>query len=125
MIKLNEFNPKSEFKKLERRNRSNKITKLSCMISVAIIALISIIYTYANYNSTSDKIEFSGTTVSDFINGDYFLTFYMDGVAVLGAPQCDDCQVEVTCNDGARGIWNKNTKSITIYDAVDTNLLII
>lgn len=91
MIKLNEFNPKSELKKLERRNRSNKIAKLSCMISVAIIALISIIYTYANYNSTSDKIEFSGTTFSDFINGDYFLTFYMDGVAVLGAPQCDDC----------------------------------
>ena len=116
-MKLQKFDKNKELKKLSfNKSRSNYI-KLGTLIASVVVIVISVIYfTYSKFTLT-DTFTTTEITVGDFIPADYILYYYVDGVAASNIPTGDNYDVNVSCDNGATGIWNNEDKSINIINA--------
>ena len=118
---LHRFDNKKELKKLDFKNNKAKYIKIGTISISFLVVIISIIYfTYSKFTLT-DTFKTAEITVGDFIPADYILHYYVDGVAVTNGPSSGYYNVEITCDNGATGTWNKEDWSISISNATKSN----
>lgn len=118
---LHRFDNKKELKKLDFKNNKAKYIKIGTISISFLLVIISIIYfTYSKFTLT-DTFKTAEITVGDFIPADYILHYYVDGVAVNSIPEPGSYDVNVSCDNGATGTWNKEDWSISISNATKSN----
>ena len=118
-MKLQKFDKNKELKKLSFNKSKSNYIKLGTLIASVVVIVISVIYfTYSKFTLT-DTFTTTEITVGDFIPADYILYYYVDGVAASNIPTGDNYDVNVSCDNGATGTWNDDTRSINIANSTE------
>ncbi len=112
-MSLHKFDSKKEIKKLDFKKNKSKYIRVGTICISFLVVIISIIYfTYSKFTLT-DTFKTAESTVDTFVPGDYILDFYVDGERTLNVPT-NKYDGVVTCNNGAVGVWNSSTSSVTV-----------
>ena len=120
---LHRFDNKKELKKLDFKNNKAKYIKIGTICISFLVVIISIIYfTYSKFTLT-DTFKTAESTVDTFVPADYVLDFYIENEKTLDVP-ANTYDGVVTCENGAIGIWNSATSSVTINTTKKTKCTI-
>jgi hypothetical protein len=116
---LHKYNKNYALFKLHFKQHKEKYIRIGTFAFSIVIFIISIIFLgYAKF-STTNKYNVMQTSVGTFVEGDYILAAYLDGVKQTGIPtKSSSISVDhIDCDNNAVGTWSYTDWGIYITGA--------
>jgi hypothetical protein len=118
-MRLHKYNKNYALFKLHFKQHKEKYIRIGTLIFSITVFIIGIVFmAYAKF-STTNKYNVMQTSVGTFIEGDYILAAYLDGVKQTGIPaKSSSISVDhIDCDNNAVGTWSYTDWGIYITGA--------